>query len=650
MNRRNSRDFAIATGVALVMTFGAGSAWGSGLTIHPTRIAGVVRPIGTEASVFPGNRTASPLFGGGGAQLGDSSPTGGSPPVLYGGGPVMHAVTTHVIAWAPSGFSFPSGYVSGYEQYLSDLSQALGQSSNVSSVLAQYVDAGGSALSSLTNDALISDTHSYPPSTSTSGCHVSGVSVCLTEVQLLKEVTKQIAGPPALSSDLNQSYILLLPPGVDSCYDNSSPPECEGQAFCGYHAAFPVGSDTTTFTLVPYTGSSFNNIGGHCELPTGPGPADISPELLALESIGTHELFESATDPVIGLGYVDSAGYEIADECEFIFGPESAATGSGFYNQLINGSQYLIQEMWSDQDNACARGEATTATASITAPAIVRTGSTVRLSATLANDGASSAGTYHWSYTDPLGENRLDVASGPSPRIRLPIAGTYTMWVTITDTAGGTVTGVRNVAVSNSHRPGAWFTWSPAHPTAGMTVRFSPRGVASTESITRYRWRFGHGRTSTWAIPSHVYGTVGHHTVTLTVTQDGRTGRLRRSIVVAARPPSSSWLGKAIALTGDRLDIASLLSNNGTRSTVSYGGTTGRIVITWHGTVKHRNVVVARGAQTVRSGGTAHVTIKLTTAGRALLAQSKSITITVVGRFRWGSSSLTSSRTLTIKR
>ncbi len=279
----------------------------------------------------------------------------------------------------------------------------------------------------------------------------------------------------------------------------------------------------------------------------------------------------------------------------------------------------------------------------------MRTGSTVRLSATLADDSAS-ASTYQWSYTDPLGENRLDVASGPNPQIRLPIAGTYSVWVTITDTAGGTITGVRDVAVRVSHRPRAWFTWSPAHPTAGTTVRFSPRGVASTESITRYRWRFGRGRTSSWSIPSHVYGTVGHHTVTLTVTQDGLTGRVHRSITVAARPPSSTWLGKATALTGNGLNIASLLSNNGTRSTVSYDGTTGRIVIAWHGTVKHRTIVVARGAQTVRSGGIAHVRIKLTTAGRALLAQSKSITITVVGRFSWGNSSLTSSRTLTIKR
>jgi PKD repeat protein len=181
-------------------------------------------------------------------------------------------------------------------------------------------------------------------------------------------------------------------------------------------------------------------------------------------------------------------------------------------------------------------------------------------------------------------------------------------------------------------------------------VRFSPRGVASTESITRYSWRFGHRSTSSWAIPSHVYGTTGKYTVTLTVTQDGLTGRVHRSIAVAARPPSSNWLGEAIALTGDQLDVASLLSNNGTISTVSYGGAIGRIVIIWHGTAKHRQVVVARGAQTVRSGGTAHVRIKLTAAGRALLAHSKAIKITALGRFRWGSSSLTSSRTLTIKR
>jgi PKD repeat protein len=646
MNRWNSRDIAIAAGAALVMLLGAGSARGAGLTIHATPIAGVVRPIGSETSLLHANRMALQLFGGVGPQLGDISPGGGTPPVLYGGGPVMHAVTTHVIAWVPSAYSFPAGYVSDYEQYLSNLSQALGQSSNVSSVLAQYRDASGRALSSLTNDAPIYDTNSYPAS----GCSVSGASVCLTEAQLLAEVAHQI-GNSGLSSPLSQSYILLLPPGVDSCYTSSSS-ECEGQTFCAYHASFSLASGTTTFTLVPYTGSSYNNTAGHCELPPGPGqgpgPADISPEVAALDSIGTHELFESATDPVIGSGYMDSTGYEIADECEFTFEPEIPATGGGNYNQLVNGSQYLIQEIWSDQEDGCEQGEATTASASIAAPRTVRTRSPVTLSATLAS-GSASASTYEWSYRNPLGENHLHVASGPHPHMTLSISGTYTVWVTITDTAGGTVTGVRDIAVSDSHRPGAWFTWSPAHPRAGTNVQFSPRGVGSTQLITRYSWRFGGGSRSTEAIPWHVYGSAGKRTVTLTVTQDGLTRRVHRSIAVAARPPSSTWLGKALAVTGGRLDIAGLLAKNGTSSTVSYDGATGRIAITWQGTVKHRTIVVARGSQTVRSVGITHVTIRLTAAGRALLAQSKTIMITVVGRFRFGSSSLTSSRTLTIK-
>jgi hypothetical protein len=86
---------------------------------------------------------------------------------------MMHAVTTQVVAWAPSGYSFPSGYVSGYESYLADMSAGLGLSSNISSVAGQFVDASGQALSSLTNNAAISDSDAYP----TSGCSVSGTAV-----------------------------------------------------------------------------------------------------------------------------------------------------------------------------------------------------------------------------------------------------------------------------------------------------------------------------------------------------------------------------------------------------------------------------------------------------------------------------------------
>ena len=138
---------------------------------------------------------------------------------------------------------------------------------------------------------------------------------------------------------------------MDSCYAADAQ-QCEDQYFCGYHDALDIDGAWITFTLVPYTDSAYSNAAGECH--ESGGPSAISPDLIALDSIGTHELFESATDP-LGTGYLDSTEYEVADECEWDFGTTSPATGGGAYNQLINNDQYLIQEMWSDQDNACFR-------------------------------------------------------------------------------------------------------------------------------------------------------------------------------------------------------------------------------------------------------------------------------------------------------
>ena len=65
------------------------------------------------------------------------------------------------------------------------------------------------------------------------------------------------------------------------------------------------------------------------------------------------------TDPE-GVGWMDPNGFEIADKCEF--GPQ-LGTPLGFagpdhapFNQVINGHQYLLQEMWANQDdNGTAR-------------------------------------------------------------------------------------------------------------------------------------------------------------------------------------------------------------------------------------------------------------------------------------------------------
>ena len=55
---------------------------------------------------------------------------------------------------------------------------------------------------------------------------------------------------------------------------------------------------------------------------------------------------------------MDPNGFEVADKCEF--GPQRGnplgfAPDGSPYNQVINGHQYLIQEMWSNDDNGCVQ-------------------------------------------------------------------------------------------------------------------------------------------------------------------------------------------------------------------------------------------------------------------------------------------------------
>src|SRR5487761_1822666 len=90
---------AFVTVVALAVTLGAANAWAGGNAVHVGPIAGVIKPIGSATS-SAATVTPAPEFDAGATASGSSTPACSqcSPPLLYWGGPVMHAVTTHVIA------------------------------------------------------------------------------------------------------------------------------------------------------------------------------------------------------------------------------------------------------------------------------------------------------------------------------------------------------------------------------------------------------------------------------------------------------------------------------------------------------------------------------------------------------------------------
>jgi hypothetical protein len=73
--------------------------------------------------------------------------------------------------------------------------------------------------------------------------------------------------------------------------------------------------------------------------------------------VAAHEAVEAITDPV-GTGWMDPDGFEVADKCEFgpLHGPTLGEPANGAdFNQVINGHEYLIQEMWSNNDQGCVR-------------------------------------------------------------------------------------------------------------------------------------------------------------------------------------------------------------------------------------------------------------------------------------------------------
>lgn len=522
----------VVLGLVLALAFGAVSAMAKPSGIIPA-FPGHGTELGHRSAGMPSARSPRP-----GSPSPECDPVNFScePPLLYGGGPVMHAVTTHVIAWDPSSAaSFPNGYVSGYEGYLSDLAQSLGASSNVSSVAQQYVDAGGPALSSLTNSPAIIDTDGYPAS----GCDDPGASAsaCLTEEQIMAELTTLIAND-ALAANMDQSYIVLLPPQVNTCIDSSSI-ACESNDFCGYHDVLNVGSATTTFSVLAYTESSFSDCYDGSSYPAGT-PTDLG----ALESLGTHELLESATDPTAtepgyAAGYLDVNGWEIGDECAYYYDP-ATATGSGDYNQVDNLHQYLIQDMWSNQDNSCAVGDGTPATATITpsGDAVVNKPASFSVSTT----GIGTASTYAWSYLAPGSVTPASAGSNATEQITFSTPGVYQVWAQVADSSADSVTGVRSVTVYGL--PTAGFGFSTQTPTeaVGVPVSFNSASTSGfgSPSITSATWNFGDGASGSGNSVSHTYAAAGNYTVTLSVAQThGETASVSHSVTVSNAPTAA---------------------------------------------------------------------------------------------------------------
>jgi hypothetical protein len=294
---------------------------------------------------------------------GAATNTGGGPaiPAAYHGGSVMRNATIHTIFWAPAGYHFDGspgpgtlGYQALVEQFFADVAHDSGGTSNIFSTLNQYGDRSGPGAYSLHYDPAVDsvvDTDPYPAQ-SRQCVSPSGIATCLTDPQVQREVDKLIGAGNTAGRGLSNVWFVLLPPDVDECISLGA---CGTTAFAGYHSEFDLGHGVTVYSPIPDPQIEFTP-------PPGSDPQG-NPEAETTIDTMAHEAVEAVTNP-LGNAWMDPNGFEVADKCEN--GPQQgaplgyAADGAPF-NQLINGHQYLIQDIWANSRLGCVQSSSTVA-------------------------------------------------------------------------------------------------------------------------------------------------------------------------------------------------------------------------------------------------------------------------------------------------
>ena len=177
------------------------------------------------------------------------------------------------------------------------------------------------------------------------------MATCVTDLQLQQEIDRVIAGNAPTARGLSNLWFVFLPPDVDTCLQAGV---CATNAFAGYHSEFDLGHGSTIYVPVPDP---------LVELTPSPGSdPQGNPEAEVTLDTVAHETEEAITDP-IGTAWMDPNGLETGDKCEL--GPQQGtplgyASDGSPYNQVINGHQYLLQDMWSNAASGCVQTSAAT--------------------------------------------------------------------------------------------------------------------------------------------------------------------------------------------------------------------------------------------------------------------------------------------------
>jgi PKD repeat protein len=478
----------------------------------------------------------------------------------YNGGPVMPSNINYALYWDPKGTpEYPADYRSGLNQFFEDLAHDSGGHENVDSIAGQYNDSAGDFASYSSHfGGELTDEDPYPAN----GCNRA--PICLTDAQIRTELTKYVTAH-GLPTDLNHEYFLLTPEGVEDCFEASgkacSANVTEGlseveEQYCAYHSSIALEGGGELI----YSNDPFVN-GQNCDEANHPNGTSDSALIGGL----SHEHNESITDPEPNDAWANFApgeefGFENGDKCRtFVesieFGtPLGTAPNGSRYNQVINGHLYWYQQEWSNQTHQCLQrftlsGEEPHAT--FTSEPVK--GTEMRFNAT--GSTAAAGVHYNWQFNDnahspgaPVETTSLTVTH------KFPAQESFVVALTVLTADGTSIGTARTIAVGDEG-PSAAFSFSPATPRPGETVKVDGSGSSDADgSIKSYSWNFGDGSAAaTGEQQAHAYAAAGTYLVTLMVTDStGQTasvshtltvGKSSQAITFTSTAPSNAVVG-----------------------------------------------------------------------------------------------------------
>lgn len=407
----------------------------------PAADAIVVNTPGGPVSYLPLSEASAPSAGL--SPTASTVPTG-EPPLLYHGGPVMHSQTAYAIFWAPSGFSFPSGYQTGIENFLEHVAADSGKSTNVYSVSAQYTDGAGHATYLDSYGGSFTDTTAYPTSGTCppySGFHGETYTACITDEKLEAEVLADITANSASGwpHGLGAEYYLVLPPHAGSCFDATHGACFDTEhGFCAYHSF--TEANTSIYANISYSPGDPSGCGVG-EYPNGHANGNVDDTLSSL----SHEANESITDPLLN-AWFDEEGLENGDECRNSsddFGESLGGSAGTLFNQAIDSAHYYLQQEWSNDIEDCAQ-RVEPATPKIADPGAVAPGQSVLFNGSSSVPGSGGIASYHWDFGDGHG------ASGATASHAFAGPGVFTVTLTLEDDGEFTYSTSREVTVATS--------------------------------------------------------------------------------------------------------------------------------------------------------------------------------------------------------